>query len=70
MTGAAAEEVLQGMNEPCYLTRYSANHNKYVMSVLTENTEGELETQDFELSIDNDLHRYEILGTGKSFKKY
>ena len=69
MTGAAAERVLQGMNEevPCYLTRFSANHNKYVLSVLTEDMEGELETQDFELAINNDNNRYELLGTGKSF---
>ncbi len=68
MTGAAAVQVLKGMNEvPCYLTRFSVNHNKYVLSVLTEDMDGEPENQDFELFIDNDINRYELLGTGKSF---
>ncbi len=68
MTGAAAVQVLKGMNEvPCYLTRFSVNNNKFVLSVLTEDMEGELETQDFKLSINNDINRYELLGTEKSF---
>ncbi len=68
MTGAAAVQVLKGMNEvPCYLTRFSVNHNKYVLSVLTEDMEGEPETQDFELYINNDITRYEILGKRKCF---
>ncbi len=68
MTGAAAERVLQDMNEPSYLTRFSANHNKHVLSVLTEDMERELETQHLELAFDNDINRYEIVGAKKKFK--
>lgn len=69
MSGEEAEKVLEEEKkkrkggEPCYLIRFSNAHKKYILSLTTEKHG----FRHYEISIDNDSNRYEIVGTEKSF---
>lgn len=56
------------MNTPCYLIRFSDNNQKYVLSIMAENTEGQFIFLDYELVIDSQNDYYEVKDSGKNFQ--
>ena len=68
LSGQEAEQILMEKRIPCYLTRYSNNHGKYILSTVTQDKQGNLIPFHLKILIDNDEKKYEIDGTRQSFE--
>ncbi len=67
MTGENPEEIMRKMKEPCYLTRFSENHNRYVLSLMIKDKKG-FEFMHIPLIINDEESKYEIEGTNNPFR--
>ena len=63
-----AENLLVLAPEKGYITRYSDNKDKFVLSIAYPSSEGNQEIIHLVLAIDNEVPSYAVKGSGKPFQ--
>lgn len=67
ITGSEAETILKAYNHTCYLTRFSEQQMKYVLSVAFKKKDGSFAYKHFQIVKNHGTSTFKIEGAEKSF---